>query len=473
MKRLIKKGTLPFKCASEIPFSRVGVGFEKLDRGLFDPEKAYDLVAGLGVKFARIQSGWMRTEREKGVYDFAWIDSIVDNLLARGVEPWIDLAYGNPLYTPIAKNFFGAVGCPPLEEKALAAWCAYAEALARRMKGKVDKYEIWNEPDLRFAWRLEGKTEGTRGTPDGKEYGEFAKATAAAIRAGDPGACVIGFAVGKPYHFDFLTDAMKTGLGELLDAASYHCYDVSTVNRVRYHDAFAALLRSYKPGLEIIQGESGTQSEYSLAGALKFMDWTPEKQTKHLLRLMITDLSLDCKFVSYFSAMDMVEALHGLNSNKKSYMDYGFFGVIRAEFDENGVATGTYTRKPSYFALQTVATLFAGDAKPEPLPYAFSSEPCSFTAAPDYDGPALMIRPFRLGDGARLFTYWKDCDILTETVAGTVTVTLAADEVPELIDLKDGTLYAIPDEMVTRQSGAVTLTHLPLRDYPLALRWRN
>ena len=49
--------------SAEVAQSRIGLGFEKLDRGAFDPEKAYDKVAATGVKWVRIQSGWARTER--------------------------------------------------------------------------------------------------------------------------------------------------------------------------------------------------------------------------------------------------------------------------------------------------------------------------------------------------------------------------------------------------------------------------
>ena len=97
MQRLTRIGKIRAKNSAEIGCSRIGIGFEKLDRDVFDPEKAYDKLAAAGVKWARIQSGWAKTERERGVYDFAWLDSIVDNLLCRGVRPWICLCYGNGL----------------------------------------------------------------------------------------------------------------------------------------------------------------------------------------------------------------------------------------------------------------------------------------------------------------------------------------------------------------------------------------
>ena len=95
MERLIKIGKIKPRKASEIKNSRIGIGFEKLDRKVFNPEKAYDKLAMIGAKWVRIQSGWERTEQEKGVYDFEWLDSIVDNLLERGLVPWINLVYGN------------------------------------------------------------------------------------------------------------------------------------------------------------------------------------------------------------------------------------------------------------------------------------------------------------------------------------------------------------------------------------------
>ena len=57
MEQLKKIGKLKAKKSSEIKYSKIGLGFEKLDRDVFDPEKAYDKVAECGVKKVRLQSG--------------------------------------------------------------------------------------------------------------------------------------------------------------------------------------------------------------------------------------------------------------------------------------------------------------------------------------------------------------------------------------------------------------------------------
>ena len=91
MERLIKIGQVEPKHSLDVNHSKIGLGFEKLDRDVFDPEIAYDKVEELGIKWIRIQSGWQKTETEPGVYHFEWLDKIVDNLIARGLKPWIQI----------------------------------------------------------------------------------------------------------------------------------------------------------------------------------------------------------------------------------------------------------------------------------------------------------------------------------------------------------------------------------------------
>jgi len=123
---------IKIRTAKEIAASPLSVGFETLDREMFDPERTYPYLAPLGVKWARCQTGWARTEKEKGRYDFTWLDRVVDSLLASGIQPWFNLGYGNKLYTPGAPHP-SAVGWVPLNsEEARQAWVRYVEAIGRR-----------------------------------------------------------------------------------------------------------------------------------------------------------------------------------------------------------------------------------------------------------------------------------------------------------------------------------------------------
>ena len=478
MERLTKIGKIDYKNSQSVVFSRLGLGFEKLDRGVFDPSKAYDKVARLGVKKIRIQSGWMRTEKEEGVYDFSWLDEIVDNLISRGLEPWICLCYGNPIYTDLAKPVFGAVGCPPIAtERERNAWVKYTEATVAHFKGRVELYEIWNEPDLAYSWRhCENELfDDNVQLKNAVEYGEFASATAQAVKRADKEAKVIGFAIANPRNFAYVDAAMNTGLYKYIDYVSFHVYSCRDNDRVETVRALDNLVKRYNPSLKLIQGEGGAQSRSDGKGAMNGYAWSEEKQRKYLLRTLICDMWLGLEFTSYFSTMDMMEALRGRIADKASYLDYGYFGVLGASFDENGVATGEYKEKPSYYALSTLASLFFDKAEKYDMVFRCVTLPSRRVAGNDCSEATLRFYPFKLDDGSRMLCYWNGTEILTTTYEGTVSVEVSGEKSDniQLVDLRDGTLYGLADEMIEmRGENCVRLKNIPVTDVPLAIWFR-
>lgn len=472
MERLKKVGFVKSKCAHEIHNSRLGIGFEKLDRAVFDPEKAYDKVADIGVKWIRIQSGWARTEKEKGVYDFAWLDDIVDNILRRGMKPWICLCYGNPLYSPFASVYFGAVGCPPVAtQEERDAWVRYVTAVVTHYRGKVEYYEIWNEPDSRYSWKHDHPEDEPEPGPNPHEYALLANLTADAIHAADPKAKAVGFAIAKAYNFTYINTALAEGMAERIDALSFHAYTADDTMRPSYLKTFRKLLDSYRPGIEIIQSETGTQSRSDGAGALAGLSWTKEKQVKHQLRNLIHDLAADVTFTSYFSTMDMIEALRGLLADKKSYQDYGYFGVLSADFDENGFSTGTYTPKPSYRSLQVLAALFSEDCRPEPLVVRHVSLPSKRIKGNDCDDKTICVYTFGKKNGAKAVVYWNAVPLLTQTYEGTVSFqTFGLNQNVRLVNLADGGVYELPEDMKKDAGyGELQLLNVPISDTPKML----
>lgn len=269
MERLTKIGQVRPKSSGEVRTSRLGIGFEKLDRAVFDPRKAFDAVGLLGVKPIRLQSGWARTEKEKGVYDFAWLDDIIDNLCARGLEPWICLCYGNGLYDEKAAKIFGAVGCPPIfTEEQKTAWHRYVKTTVSRYSDRVRMWEVWNEPDGDWCWKHGA---------NGREYGQFVVDTAKAIREGDPRAYVIGGSV-CIRDIAFLADALEAGMADCINGLTFHEYTAREEFVLERVSVLSALVHSYHPEIEIIQGESGSQSRSDGMGALRGGSWTPRKQ---------------------------------------------------------------------------------------------------------------------------------------------------------------------------------------------------
>ena len=473
MEQLQRIGRIRIRQSNEIASSPIGIGFEKLDRGVFDPEKAYDKIAAIGVKHARLQSGWARTERKRGVYDFAWLDSIVDNLLRRGIRPWLCLCYGNSLYTPHAAAYFGCVGCPPIgSEEELAAWVRYVEATVRHYHGKIDLYEVWNEPDLRYSWR--------RGTdpetgPDGRGYGAFCLATAQAIHRADPQARAAGFGLGHPQELQFVSDALTVpGLADELDAVTFHAYTADDSLRPVYISKLRALLAETGKSIALLQGEAGAQSRSDGNGAMRGYAWTPDRQRTYLLRGTLHDLAAGLPLSSYFSTLDMVEALKGLVSDKSSYLDYGYFGVLSADFDVDGHSTGTYTPKPSYTALGNLLSVFSDGFVPSDPPaerLILPSPRLGGAAATDF-ADALVAYGFRKPNGAWGQAFWNPVPLLTTTYDGTVSYRVSCADPTDLrlADLADGAVYAIPPTLALRnEDGTVTLKNLPLSHSPYLL----
>ncbi|MBE6930196.1 MAG: hypothetical protein E7463_07955 [Ruminococcaceae bacterium] len=463
MERLTHIGSIIKKKSVDIKKSRIGLGFEKLDRDVFNPEDAYDFVAESGVKWARLQSGWQRTEKVKGVYDFAWLDSIVDRMISIGVEPWLCLCYGNELYSPAAKTIFGAVHVMPLHtEEERTAWVNYVTAVTTHFKGRIHYYEVWNEPDA-----------GTTYDPTAVQLAEFTAATAKACKTGDPTCEVLGLVTFE--HNDFNEEAARNGILEHLDGVTYHAYydPINGISddfwKARYN-FYRELCRSHgKPDMKIIQGESGAQSRSDGWGSMYGAAWTKAKQAKYLLRHLITDIGLGVEFTSYFSCVDMAEALSGIVGDSASYRDYGYFGVLGANFNEDGRPIGTYSPKPSFYALQTLTSVLAEDYEVCELPLEGIVMESRRLLDRDLVFNACEHYGFRREDGSCALMYWKAANILSETYEGTISLRIGdelAGKKIKLVDLLNGKVYDLSDTM-TAEPGL--LTNIPVMDVPLML----
>lgn len=342
---LVHLGKLQTKKSTEIAASRLGVGFETLDRDMWDPNQAWPHLDALGVKWARVQTGWARTERQPGFYDFAWLDDVVKKLLERGVSPWFSLSYGNPLYTGCPQPH--GVGFPPIHTPGeRQAWQNYVRALVRHFRSRVTHFEVWNEPDLTSFWQP---------MPKAAEYVDFVRLTAAPLREEYPEAKIIGGAIAwgmTPWSIKFLEDCMEAGLHALVDIISYHGYkSIPERHSMQEYPAFQHILRKYNPALVSWQGEAGVQSHVPEkakgVGALSTMKASESIQARMLLRRFLLELGNGCAMSSYFHMADF--------AHYAEFKETFHYGLVRLK---DGCP------KPAYYALQTLATLLCDPAEP-------------------------------------------------------------------------------------------------------------
>ena len=333
-------GKMPFKRSVDVARSPIGVGYETLDRDTFDPVPTYAFMANSGAKWARIQSGWNRTERENGVYDFAWLDTIVDGLLGIGMRPWMSLSFGNALHTPVPayeafkkthppeawpQHIRGYVGEAPIYhgEAAIRAWERYVRAIARHFKGRVSHWEIWNEPNTG-----KGKTASFWGFQGGPvypemefvvrlfkiaaDYTELVRISRTQLLAEIPDAQIVAGSITNDCNAPAYVDGLgRDGLGRYADIISFHPYGyvpefnlASRLNFIKHN------IRCEGKELRIWQGECGrTAGGPPMDGCS--MITSEYNQAKFLARRFVSDVALGMEVSSFFNVSDFASYQNG------------------------------------------------------------------------------------------------------------------------------------------------------------------
>lgn len=335
-------GKLKTKSLSEVHNDLV-VGCETLDRDYADYHAYKEYLEPLGMRYIRLQAGWAKSEQKVGVYDFAWLDAIIDDAVSRGLEPWLELSYGNPIYPGGGTKFL--MGGWPTSKVAIEAWCNWVRAMAERYNGKVHQWEVWNEPDITIR----------RNNYDPQEMVDLAILTSRIIKEIDPSAkiAVYGIASGREVDtadalIGLLAEKLRaTGEEHLVDWVSYHGYQYEP--ELSYFidgDSLRKVLRRHNFDIDIWQGESGAPSVGYKGGALGEYDWSEQTQAKWDIRRMMNDHGNGVR-TSIFSISDM-----NYSANDEVKMK-NYKGLLST--DEN---SRVLRPKMAYYAVQNFVAVF-------------------------------------------------------------------------------------------------------------------
>ncbi len=458
-----KIGTLRMVSSGEIKDSPVSVGFECLDREMFDPEPCYEKLGAIGVKWARCQTGWNRCETKKGIYDFAWLDRIVDRLMENGVRVWFNLGYGNALYMGSSEKNETCVGCVPMYygEETWTAWLNYVAALAKHFASRVKRWEIWNEPEGAGFWHPR--------TPDPLEYAKFIRRTAPVIRAHVPDA-EIGSCSFTTFTVFYQPAFIRSGIGEILD---FHCVHHYRIQPEKDYAGEIALLRR-------LFDENGGTRVRLFQGECGYASWFPEhhwlgtyvmeselNQAKWLLRRYATDLGLGMEMSSFFQMADMMGR------------PYKMADVVRTNPARHGLLNGlSYTPKRSYYAMAHICALFDSDTENAPLYFNVNTWPGRPKNIPvSRLAEAAIQKASFIRNGFPMYLYYVPEDVQCAMSAfRNMELNLFPDERPGLriedpvlADLLTGDVYR-PETFESFEHGGVwRVSGLPMTDYPLLL----
>ena len=458
-------GDLPFHTSKEVKSSPLGVGFEVLDhRTAYDFQKVMPFARNTGVKWARVQTGWQRAEKEVGKYDFAWLDEIVDGLQEAGIEPWLSLSFGNPLYMdgaepiPPHNNYFYSP--TRFGEKGVNGWINYCKAMVEHFKDRITYWEIWNEPNAGFMRQPGDLKTMIFEIPD--TYAELVAISEKAIHSVQPEAKILGGSVsgGRYYSLQYIHGLFRCGIADHIDIFSYHPY--GAIPEFCYPEILEKIrefIKASGKNIPIWQGENGRPSDTRLTK--RGWKTTEGSQARFLTRRYITDLKLGIEMTSYFQMCDLGNG-YAPNGNVHSQ------GVIDATDPEN------YRPKLSYRAMQSMAWLF--DSRTQLMNSGFDVFPM-----PDWNATTLPLEAafattcaFRRGN-IPIFAYYHPSHLDADWMVKPITVnTWLAPEFKFdkliLIDPITARIYRLKRRMdweSKKDGNIVEIPRLPLLDYPL------
>lgn len=284
------------------------------------------LIADAGFRWARTDFKWDATERERGHYDFAVYDGLVNALEPVGMRALFILDYGNPLYGDGAPRSDAA-------QKAFARW---AVAAAERFANRGVVWEIYNEPNNSMFWK----------PPDARQYASLALLVGRAFREAVPNEKLIGPAIGE-MDFRFLKSAFAAGTLDIWSAVSVHPYLRREPEAVAPEYAqLRQMIRNYrkgndKPNLPIISSEWGYSSVWR--------GMNDEQQANVLARQFLTNAANGIPISIWYDWRD-----DGTDPKDPEH----HFGLVRNEYRSG--QTPVFELKPAYLAARALIQQFAG-----------------------------------------------------------------------------------------------------------------
>lgn len=454
-------GKIKPRHAHEIESNRWTIGCETVDRDYTVYEHYKEYVGPLGAKTARIQSGWAKTEREKGVYDFAWLDAMVDDLLSQGVSPWFEFSYGNPVYEGGGGYNLGD-GIPHSPE-GLEGWDNYVRAAVMHFKDRVTYWEIWNEPNIR-------RSAGGGASPE--DFADFVIRTAEIIREIQPDSRITGFSTAHipfPYVRTFLSRLQAKKKLHLIDEVAFHAKPVIPDAKYERVDSLRMLVKQYSQRITIKQGENGcpsvdtTQSQSSLSQ----YNWTERSQAKWYLRDMLGDYARGIPH-SIFTIIDIHYPI-----------DFRMSGVLHKGMLKSTPEQTVDHPKQAYYAVQNAIAILDDTFK--------RINEISYSIQPKTDKPDVQEKvegsdPFifyafrKKNTPQSLFMVWLGAERPAhEFPVVPVNIVYEGSKIidPVYVDLLSGNIYDIHKEQWKEENGTYRFQDIPVYDSPVLIAERS
>lgn len=202
----------------EVHFSQIseveGWGFADIN----EAKVLFDLMDDLKISRFRYTMFWSSTELYvKNSFPWTRHDELINYLTAKGIKLTVTLFGDHYLYDPAGSSPYPGNPVPDYWN----AWLNYVEKVVAHYGNRVDRWEIWNEPDL---------SDGVNGifwkpVVDAADFTAMIKETSQTIKTAHKGAKVVmGGVTNFNGYRSFLTSCFDSGILDYIDEVGVHLY---------------------------------------------------------------------------------------------------------------------------------------------------------------------------------------------------------------------------------------------------------
>lgn len=173
-----------------------------------DKQRTAAALEEMGSEWVRLHVQWREAEPQRGSLNEWWM-----NEYGKAIDVARDAGQKVVVMVSDAPAWASGSAAHNVPQQP-ADYASFMRRFAERFAGRVDAYEIWNEPNIRRFWST---------GPNAAEYTRLLQAAFTAVRAADPKARVV-FGGLSTNDYGFLNRAYQAGAKGYFDALATHPY---------------------------------------------------------------------------------------------------------------------------------------------------------------------------------------------------------------------------------------------------------
>ncbi len=238
-----------------------GLAINAYQLGDADLERALDLAEEAGVTSISTGAVWwhIAPEPSPGSYNWEGLDRLVVettrrdlrlNVQITGTPDWAHPWLVQRVQDPVRRRWH-----PPRGEEGLRHFEGFVRTLVERYGTRVDRYEIWNEPNLKLYWEPR---------PDPGEYAALLRVAYTTIKDAEPEATVVSGGLARN-HMGFLEGYYRAARGYPDAKESDYFFDVLGLHTYTRGPDGTAHSPDWSGADRVIQSEYGPL-DYSFTG---------------------------------------------------------------------------------------------------------------------------------------------------------------------------------------------------------------